>query len=272
MKICILGATGNSGRRLVARALDEGHQVTAIVRDASAMAIQHASLAVRQVNYDERRQLIDAIRGHEVVINSAGYLSDTGNFNRLVARVVEAADAALGPNGRFWMFAGAALLDVPGTSLLTMDLPAIPRIFQGHRANFETVRRSGLDWSVLCPGPMIDSPDGNATDGLVLSAETWPVSRPRLARFLPLIASSLAFKQSLPRLTIYYEDAAKVILDNLEADGPFSRRRVGVALPQGMARDKPGYSTRPVSKEAIGGESNESAIPRQAKQRVSRRP
>ena len=131
MKLCILGATGNTGRRLVTRALEEGHQVTAVVRNASAVSRQHASLVVKQVNYDDRQQLIDTIGGHEVCINSAGYLSDTGNFNRLVARIVEAADAALGPGGRFWMFAGAALLDVPGTSMLTMDLPAIPRIFQG---------------------------------------------------------------------------------------------------------------------------------------------
>jgi len=32
---------------------------------------------------------------------------------------------------------------------------------------------------------------------------------------LPWIASSLAFSRSVPRMTIYYEDAAKVIVDHL---------------------------------------------------------
>jgi len=38
MNICILGATGKSGRRLVRAALDRGHAVTAIVRDPSKPA------------------------------------------------------------------------------------------------------------------------------------------------------------------------------------------------------------------------------------------
>jgi hypothetical protein len=37
-------------------------------------------------------------------------------------------------------------------------------------------------------------------------------------------------------LTISYEDAAEVILDNLSKDGRFSRRRVGVALPLGLRK------------------------------------
>ena len=34
------------------------------------------------------------------------------------------------------------------------------------------------------------------------------------------------------------EDAATVILDNLAKNGPFSRRRVGLALPAGMRNVK----------------------------------
>ena len=47
---------------------------------------------------------------------------------------------------------------------------------------------------MLCPGPMIEAPDG--------------------------------------------EDAATIILDNLAKNGPFSRRRVGLALPAGMRNVK----------------------------------
>jgi len=38
MNICILGATGKSGHRLVRAALDRGHAVTAIVRDPTKLA------------------------------------------------------------------------------------------------------------------------------------------------------------------------------------------------------------------------------------------
>jgi putative NADH-flavin reductase len=49
---------------------------------------------------------------------------------------------------------------------------------------------------------------------------------------------AFAFKQKVPELTISYEDAAEVILDNLSKSGRFSRRRVGVALPLGLRNYK----------------------------------
>ena len=35
MKITVIGATGNVGKRVVAEALSRGHQVTAVMRNAS---------------------------------------------------------------------------------------------------------------------------------------------------------------------------------------------------------------------------------------------
>jgi hypothetical protein len=100
------------------------------------------------------------------------------------------------------------------------------------------VRATELDWSMLCPGPMIHAPDGRPTEDLIVAAEVWPTARPLHTKVLPRIALSLAFKQAIPRMTIYYEDAASVILDNLEKNGPFRRKRVGIALPGGATRFK----------------------------------
>ena len=91
---------------------------------------------------------------------------------------------------------------------------------------------------MLCPGPMIPAPDGKPTSDLRLSVDQWPVTRPAYTYFLPKLGLALAFKQKLPELTISYEDAAEVILDNLDKNGRFSRRRVGVALPPGSRNFK----------------------------------
>ena len=131
-----------------------------------------------------------------------------------------------------------------------MDLPRIPPIYRAHRANYETVRASRLDWSILCPGPMIASPNSRATEGLTLSRDIWPLPRPAYTRLLPRIALSLVFKNNMPRLTIYYEDAAKVVLDNLDKNGRFSGSRVGIALPDGLQRHKENFSTAPVPASA----------------------
>lgn len=237
-KVCILGATGMSGRRLLRQALHGGHVVTALVRDSARFdAPENERLLVRHVDFGRQAELSRAMAGHDVVINAAGYL-DAADFNPLVQRIIGAAEEALGAGGRFWMFAGAALLDIPGTTRMTVTLPGVPKIYTRHRANYQVVTRTQLDWSVLCPGPMIEAPDGQASEGLVLSREVWPTPRPTITRVLPSLALSVAFRLAVPRLTIFYEDAASVILDHLEANGPLSRSRVGIALAPGERRHK----------------------------------
>lgn len=241
MKLCILGATGNSGRPLVRAALEQGHAVTAVVRDAGKTAsMAHERLAVRAVSFGDHAALTDALKGHDAIINAAGHVDDGAGYVSLIAGIVRAADAALGEGGRFWLFGGAAMLDVPGTGVTTLDLPRIPKMYQAHRANLNAVRATRLDWSMLCPGPMVPAPDGKATKGLLVSADVWPVSPPAYTRILPRIALSLAFLRLIPRMTIYYEDAADVILGHLGKNGPYSHKRVGVALPKGERRIKQG--------------------------------
>jgi len=238
LKVCILGATGKSGRCLVRQGLDKGHLVTALVRDSGRFdEPENERLRVRPVDFGRQGELSQAMAGHDVVINAAGYI-DTADFHPLVQRIISAAEEALGAGGRFWMFAGAALLDVPGTTRMTVTLPGVPKIYTRHRDNYQAITRTKLDWSVLCPGPMIEAPDGRATEGLVLSREVWPTPRPSITRMLPSLALSVAFRLAVPRQTIFYEDAASVILDHLQTNGPFSRSRVGVALPAGERRHK----------------------------------
>jgi len=235
MRLCVLGATGRSGRRIVSGALERGHAVTALVRRDGGL-VPHPRLVVRQVAFSELDALADAVSAHDAVINAAGYVADGPHFTALVGRVIAATAQGLGPGGRFWCFGGAALLDVPDGGVMGIDLPGVPRIYQAHRTNYEAVRATALDWSILCPGPMVAAPAAAALPGLVMSEDIWPVPRPAFTRFLPRLATSLAFKQAMPRLAISYEDAARVILDHLEPKGRFFCKRVGVALP--AAREK----------------------------------
>jgi hypothetical protein len=121
------------------------------------------------------------------------------------------------------------VLTVPGTTLLGVDLPGFPAIYQAHRKNYDAVRATRLDWSMLCPGPMIAAPYGRAHDGLRLSADTLPFPSRRWASLLPRIVHTVTFAACLKEITITYEDAAKVILDYVAPSGAFSRKRVGVA-------------------------------------------
>ncbi len=176
--------------------------------------------------------------GHEVVINAAGYVTQGNLFTDLVQAVIDQTMNSLGAGSRLWQFGGAAVLDIPGTNLMAVDLPMVPKVYEAHRTNLEALRKSSLDWSMLCPGPMIDAPNGRPMKGLRLSVDQWPVQPPAYTRLLPKAALAIAFRQKVPELTISYEDAADVILGNLDRNGRFSCKRVGIALPVGRRHVK----------------------------------
>jgi uncharacterized protein len=242
MKVLILGAAGNAGRRLTAGAIAAGYAVTALVRDPEKLTFR-VELPVEQVRIEIGDVMDDIVlnrvmAGQDVVINAAGNADDGAAFPALVQTVIAAAERILGQGGRIWLFAGAAALDIPGTALVGVDLPGVPAIYRAHRRNYEIARATELDWSMLCPGPMIDSASGEAHEGLRISVDALPFPPRRWARIAPRIAHSADFAARLGELTITYEDSAKVILDNLASDGALSKKRVGVALPRGLRLHK----------------------------------
>jgi len=243
VRLFLLGATGNSGRRILRFALQRGHQLTAFVRNRDKLSEIFGrklpqDLRVIVGDIENSAELAGAMAGHDVVINAAGYVTEGDRFTRLVRNVIQQTSTSLGAGTRFWQFGGAAVLDIPDTGLKGVDLPMVPKIYEAHRTNLNTLTSSFLDWSMLCPGPMIEAPDGEPTTGLRLSVDEWPVRPPLYAALLPKAALAFAFKQKIPELTISYEDAADIILSNLDRDGRFSRKRVGVALPVGLRNVK----------------------------------
>jgi putative NADH-flavin reductase len=182
--------------------------------------------------------LAKVMAGNDVAINAAGNVTEGATFTQLVRTVIGSTIMGLGEGGRLWMFGGAGVLNVPGTHIMAVDLPKVPRVYEAHRTNLNALQRSPLDWSMLCPGPMIASQNGKPTENLRLSVDEWPVVRPAYTYVLPRLALAFAFKQKVPELTISYEDVAEVILNNLSKNGRFSCRRVGVALPSGLRNYK----------------------------------
>jgi len=243
VKIFLLGATGNAGRRILRLALQRAHEVTAFVRDeAKLLSVVDRpippNLHVFMGDTNKSADIASVMVGHDVVINAAGHVTEGSTFTQLVQTVVDSAIASLGEGGRLWQFGGAAVLDVPGTHMMAVDLPKVPKVYEAHRTNLNALRKSPLDWSMLCPGPMIASENGEPTRDLRLSVDEWPMARPAYTYVLPRLALAFALKQKMPELTISYEDAAEVILDNLSKNGRFFRRRVGVALPPGLRNYK----------------------------------
>ena len=125
------------------------------------------------------------------------------------------------------------VMDIDPTGRKGVDLPVVKSMYWPHRANFERLSRSGLDWRLLCPGPMVDQPP-LGLNRLRVAADRWPVQAPGFARALPGLLFLPFFLYLLPEMIVPYADAAAFMLAHLDPANPRSRRRVGLALPPGM--------------------------------------
>ena len=107
-------------------------------------------------------------------------------------------DEVLGAGGRFWLFGGAAILEIPGTQYMLVDSPLTPEIFQAHRKNYEKVKATQLDWSMFSPGPMTAAENGRAHEGLRVTADSLTVEFPAWARLVPKTAWPLFLRLKTP--------------------------------------------------------------------------
>ncbi|WP_289140040.1 hypothetical protein [uncultured Brevibacillus sp.] len=130
------------------------------------------------------------------------------------------------------MLAGTALLDIPHTNRNSLGLVGIPPMFQVHQINYDRIRQSKLDWSVLCPGPMTESLDSDYLMNLRYSTEELPLIFSESERAVPEAEFSDLLARKTPELIIPYKKAAHLILNHLEHSGPFSGKRVGIALAE----------------------------------------
>jgi putative NADH-flavin reductase len=237
-RLLVLGATGSLGRHVLRQAVDIGHEVTVFARTPSKLASEDADRVTLHAGDLESELPLHVLRGQEALINCAGNVSDGEAFVTLVDRVVTAVDrlpAAEQPV--CWFLAGVALLDGDASGRRGVDLPAVRSTYWPHDVNFERLKRSHLDWRLLCPGPMVDGPP-LGVDRLRISLDTLPVDVPASTASMDVSALLPAFASLIPQMIVSYSDAAAVMLANLHRGDAMSRHRVGLALPVGMLGQK----------------------------------
>src|SRR2546421_2228187 len=72
MKLLLLGATGGTGRELLAGALSEGHELTALVRNPSRMTLHDERLRVLAGNATDPIAVEKAVAGNDAVLCALG--------------------------------------------------------------------------------------------------------------------------------------------------------------------------------------------------------
>jgi len=166
MHVLVVGATGRVGRRVVDRLLDADHEVSGLARNPSALPA-----TVHTVTGDVRdpavvQEALTAGDGGPVdaVVSVLGTPPGEAVDDTLSAgvRTLVEAMAHLGVE-RFVGVAAAGVLDATGGGL-RLDAEGFPPFLRGvaeqHRAVYEALTESSLQWTLVCPPNM---PDGDAT-------------------------------------------------------------------------------------------------------------
>ncbi|KAL0979626.1 hypothetical protein UPYG_G00187470 [Umbra pygmaea] len=73
MRIAVLGATGQTGQYLVTQALQQGHTVTAIVRNPDKLSMQNEKLKVVEGDIFSENSLKPYLEGQDAVLSCLGF-------------------------------------------------------------------------------------------------------------------------------------------------------------------------------------------------------
>jgi len=164
MNITVFGATGGTGRHVVAQALDAGHQVTAVVRDPARLAVPpREGLTVFTARLDDRATVLRAVTDADAVVDALG---DHGNrpttFRADTARVVTAAMRDAGVRRLVVISASGAHTTGDSLPIRLLVKPVLGWFLRHHfadmRAMEDVVRASGLDWTIVLPPQLTDRP------------------------------------------------------------------------------------------------------------------
>jgi putative NADH-flavin reductase len=154
-KILVLGATGGTGREVVAQALQQGHEVTAFVRRERRTGLPERLRVVVGDVTDDSEALTDAIRTQDVVISTLGVgksLKSGGLIARSVPKIVQGMER----HGVTRLIFTSAY----GVGATRRDVPILPRIlvrlflgdlYADKAKGEEALRHSGLDWTLVYP-------------------------------------------------------------------------------------------------------------------------
>jgi len=164
MKLLVLGATGRTGRELLAGALRQGHEVTALARDPSRLTVHDDRLRVCAGSAADPDTVDKAVAGQDAVLCALGPTSARELVHSELMRA--SVSALLGAMERHGV-RRLILLSALGVGESARDAPRIPRFAFGtilrrvgkdkERAE-DAVQASRLEWTILYPPALTNGP------------------------------------------------------------------------------------------------------------------
>jgi uncharacterized protein YbjT (DUF2867 family) len=187
MKISIFGASGSTGQHLVLQALAANHQVTALVRSASSLSLDHASLNSIVGDLEQPEAVQRAVQSADVVISVLG-IRKKGAVDICTngVRAILAAMAAQHKR-RLIVLSAYGAGETQGASLSAWMIRRILAAKMRDKDNMEAlVRAANIDWTIVRPPALTNGPlSGAVKAGAGLKVGFFAkISRADLAQFI----------------------------------------------------------------------------------------
>ncbi len=186
MNIALFGATGGTGREVLAQALAQGHAVRALARDPQRLP-DAAGLTVVAGDVLDPGPVADCIAGTEAVVSALGTrmgsapVEAQGTRNMLTAmqaqgvrRLIVVTSMGVGDSaGQLSMLARVFMKLVLG------------KIMAAKEEQETLIRASGLDWTIVRPGGLTDGRrTGRYVEGLDKTIRAGQIARADVAEFV----------------------------------------------------------------------------------------
>ena len=186
MKVAIFGATGKTGIEVVKQALDQGHTVTAFVRDPARLAIEDENLTFISGDVFDPVSVDQAVQGQDAVVVALGAGSDLQKTTVRTTGTINIIDS-IQKNDVIRLMVVTAM----GVGESWDDLSLFNKFFfatllrssrTDHEAQEVAVKESGLDWTIIRPSGLTDTPRTGVYEvGENISAATSKIARADVA-------------------------------------------------------------------------------------------
>jgi putative NADH-flavin reductase len=160
MNITLLGATGKLGQEILKQALDQGHNIKALVRNPTKLAIQHERLEIVQADvlHDSSDRIAMLLAGSDAVISAIGTgysVKITTIYSRGTQKIVEAMEQA---NIRRLVVVSSCGTDPEPTEpwwyLWLVRRLLINVYIDMTRMEENIMRRDNLEWTIVRPSQL----------------------------------------------------------------------------------------------------------------------
>ncbi len=160
MKVTVFGASGKTGILVVYQALEKGHFVTAFTRTAERVPIRHANLRVVVGDILDYPRVKEAVEGQDAVISALGVRDR--KYNTVLSDGTRNIITAMKECGlkRFICMSSAGVLGNDGGFIFgKIIMPLFLRQeMADKKRQLDVIRESGLEWVVVRPPALTDSP------------------------------------------------------------------------------------------------------------------